>query len=861
MRVFKRIPRVFVFLFAAMFICAGALYFALPFFAQKLLTAVISETLHGADVSVRVRSFNINRLDLSGIRIGDNDNPALSIESVNCDYSLKGLLKRSIDRITISGLTVRAVVSEDGLKIPFLDIESGSESDSPITLPGAVNRLEVLNSTIMILWQDNTFHIPFSIMASALSPEKKSDLPSRYSAVLKAIPFNQEITIATDYDIVQAEGKVLIDVHELNLGVLSNAFAQFTGQTVSGFVNLSLAAEMNESGINLSSLEISNLALDYNGFEICLETGRKSWPSGIFIQTQTQGHNLSIKGLSVKQPAPLFINTDSEGFMIDIKEQGVKLSGNLLYGVEAGSFNKDFDMPVRLTRFPEGAFKIMAEVKNDGRWQIKASNPKPAHEYEIEAEDMNVVFSLKSLYMNAKGKGADVSAEFGMEISSATYSGNDLDMKIPSINYAGSFKMDGERGFVLGSVLKLKGDAFKTGDFYINDFEAEVPLRYPVEEPEKSAKGFIDIKKLRYWDYKLGSFYSEIYQLPAGLIFEGKAEPFTGTVFDVYGECIASLENGFFLKSDIKISDIEKYFEAGLDGVSRDFEGITLKGRLTAEARLEYERGVLTGQAWAKARGLDVVLSNEDMEINGIDLELEFEDLFELKTRPAQKAVFTGLRVGEIKTRSGGAIFRIESSDSLFIEKAHFGWAGGHVYTYTVRIIPSRGDIDFILFCDRLKLKDILNELQIAEADGEGNVSGRIPLSIKEGIIHIDDGFLYSAPGQGGSLKIKNTEVFDSLDQSLQISIAKDALKNFNYDWAKLTINTSGDTLFIPFQLYGRPGSPMYYVYDKKLGLRKSEGGGVQAKFEGIRFDINFTLPLNQLLSYKKGIDNLMKIN
>ncbi len=853
MSILNKIIKFLIFLAAAVILCMAAFYLALPFFAQKLLPGALSEVIDGEDVLLKVRALNLNRLDLSGISIGDKENPLLTIDSVNCDYSLKGLLSREIEKVTVSGLTLRAAFSEKGLEIPSIKSDTETSSDPLLTLPMSVNRIEVLNSALILSWQDMSYHIPFSIRAVPVFYEN-SLIPSRYRALITLTPFNQKLDIVAEYDILQGDGNVLINTVKLDLGVLSHAFAQFTGQVVAGEISLSLAAEIKPDGINFLSLDIPALAIKQNGFE----TGFEKEGGGIFLQTQQQEQRVFIKGLAIKQPVSLLINTDSEGLRLDINDNGAGLSGNLLYNLEKGAFSQE--IPVKLNRFPEGIITLNAAVQNEGIWEFKAATQKSELEHEIEIDGIKAGFLLNSIMVDAQGSDEGISADFNMEASSVKCRSSDIDALLSSVSYAGRVNMADEDGFALDSLLKLKGDSLRVDDFYATDFQAQIPVQHPVKETEKTAGGFISINRMIYADYNLGSFASEVFNRSYGITLKGSSKLVPKTAFDVSGDLSLGFEQGFSFRTDVKVSDIGKYFEADIESISRDFKGISLKGRLEAVVGLDFEKGILKGTMSAKAQGLDVVLTDEDIEIKEMEISLEFEDLLELRSKPAQRAVFSGLRVGEIRTAGGEALFAVESADSVFVEKASIGWAGGQLYTYAVRIIPGLWDIDLILFCDRLKLKEILNELQIAEADGQGTVSGRIPLSIRAGDINIHDGFLYSEPGQGGRLKIKDTESFGALDQSLQMSIAKDALKDFNYDWAKLTLNSSDDTLYMPFQVYGRPGSAMRYVYDKKLGLRKTEDSRVEAKFEGIQFDINFRLPLNQLLGFKKDVDNLMEL-
>jgi hypothetical protein len=180
-----------------------------------------------------------------------------------------------------------------------------------------------------------------------------------------------------------------------------------------------------------------------------------------------------------------------------------------------------------------------------------------------------------------------------------------------------------------------------------------------------------------------------------------------------------------------------------------------------------------------------------------------------------------------------------------------------------MRIVPGE-DLEFILFCDRLNFAAILKQIQAAEASGEGTVNGRIPVKIRNKRLRIMDGFLYSSPGQGGNIKLGNSRILNSTadiqKQAIDMAIAISALKDFNYDWAKLTLNSENRKLLVTLDLNGKPAKALNFGFDTDVGLYKTEeDSGYTAVFEGILFTINFSLPINRMLRYGKGINEMIK--
>jgi hypothetical protein len=88
------------------------------------------------------------------------------------------------------------------------------------------------------------------------------------------------------------------------------------------------------------------------------------------------------------------------------------------------------------------------------------------------------------------------------------------------------------------------------------------------------------------------------------------------------------------------------------------------------------------------------------------------------------------------------------------------------------------------------------------------------------------------------------------------MELAAAALKDYDYSWAKLNITSEGEELLLQMQMDGKPAKTLPFVYRKDIGgFIKVEADSKGSKFQGIRLDVNFRLPLNKLLQYKDLIE------
>ncbi|MBF0112306.1 MAG: YdbH domain-containing protein, partial [Desulfamplus sp.] len=225
--------------------------------------------------------------------------------------------------------------------------------------------------------------------------------------------------------------------------------------------------------------------------------------------------------------------------------------------------------------------------------------------------------------------------------------------------------------------------------------------------------------------------------------------------------------------------------------------------------------------------------------------------------------------IKDLKISNAAIRYSIEStpnsSPSLLIENALFDWCDGKVISESIRIPSKNGDYNISLFCDRLKLSSLLKQVGNFEAEGDGTLNGRIPISILGGNITFNNGFLYSTPGKGGNIKVSDSDkltagIAKDTPQFNQLDLAKEALKNYRYEWARFGFNTKGEELLVKMEFDGKPQNTLPFVYKKELGsfIRVSADKS-GSNFQGIKIDVNLQLPFNRVLKFGNKINKKVK--
>jgi cytoskeletal protein CcmA (bactofilin family) len=346
--------------------------------------------------------------------------------------------------------------------------------------------------------------------------------------------------------------------------------------------------------------------------------------------------------------------------------------------------------------------------------------------------------------------------------------------------------------------------------------------------------------------------------------FEKKASSSPQAIRVQYQGAVIESEMPDYLVSGKGVADKgDISFSASYPQITVYQDGIKGNGKLDLDGTLNFAGKELQGQMQADLQKGRIEFTDKGNVIDGIALLMQFPSLPQIKTDVDQVLRFSDASIGNFSITDGKVKWQLESADSLFINKSEFKWAGGDLYVNDVRLSSGKDQQFITILCDGLKLIEVLQQFGIANAEGEGTVSGKVPLLLGKNTLDFEEGLLSSNPGEGGRIRIS---AFDLLaagipkdsPQFAEIDFTAEALKNFKYKWVKLYMHTTGEDLVMQLQMEGRPMQTLPFSYNNKTGtFARFEGSG-QGINQPIRLDVNFRFPLNRVLRYTGRIQDLL---
>ena len=164
--------------------------------------------------------------------------------------------------------------------------------------------------------------------------------------------------------------------------------------------------------------------------------------------------------------------------------------------------------------------------------------------------------------------------------------------------------------------------------------------------------------------------------------------------------------------------------------------------------------------------------------------------------RPAAIPIaFTNAAFGMISFGEGHALLMADDK-SLMITEGDVGFCGGHVRLYALYLNFARLSTGFTVILDDLHAGEFIQQFPKLEGSvATGRLYGRLPLKIVNGSeLRLSEGFLYSPPGETGTVSLAHPEVVtDLLAQSgVPAPVCKNlakALTNLEYDTLRLDLH------------------------------------------------------------------------
>jgi hypothetical protein len=792
------------------------------------------------------------------------------------------------------------------------DKEVSEVPENAPQIPISIGSLRIRNAVLVCGYNGQSYRIPFDLLVVA--GEENMDT---LECTLTLYPREQKLTLSSSIHFPVEKALLKIHIDSFHLDRFEDIVSLLPGLIISGDIEAACNLQHSQLAVESSgqlfiTLEQSNRN-QYYPLQVLKPLNTTVEFSAKFAQGGEWEFRLSNNSPSKESTALIndckirfnMMDIISKFPAIIISGEGTESKGKVEYTIKLEDLNLLQENAT--TKIPSVSLIGNADLDNNftegtADFKLKISGTDVSSEYltmhipelSLEGEArylkdgsvrMNVISNLGNTdisyaeyntkvnvpsisltgNVNLDSSLAESTTDFELKISGTDVSSEYLTMHIPELSLGGKTRYVKDGHVSMDAIANLENTEISNTEYNtkITGIGGRIPFQWPCDG--LGERGTFSVEAIDWGNLNLGTVSGTLRQSGLGIAFEGNhnCNFLTGLTLNFKGNA------GYFGDEDFKteLNFSVPRFNSNLVNLGEflpEAEGILFSGELGLDGNL------LIDAAGNIKCSMNTVMENSSLEleeqgiaIEGINFALSMPDLLSVRSAPNQLFSFSKVSFGEITFSDGKIGLQIESPEIIFVESCEFKWCNGTVYTNALRIPLYETDYDITLNCDRLELSKMLNQFGVTKVEGSGTVNGRIPIKFAKGKLLIGNGFLYSTPGKGGTVHITGTDILDigipqDIPQYSQLDFAKEALKDFNYNWVTLSFNSEEEDLILQMSLDGKPMEPLPFTYNKKFGnFVRIQAGSEYGIDYPIHFDMNFRFPANKIMNYGQGVKDL----
>ncbi len=786
------------------------------------------------------------------ISIAENDVPTFSVPHFEILFSPASLLKKRLIAAVLDHATLH-LSRQDG-RISLQGITPSGSSSAPLTrifplLPFMVDTL-VLNECSVVLHEPQKPDIRITVSARIVPVFSSNGSSFSLDSLAATFTLSDTLTAKGTISISQDESEHLISMSiDSNFFMLPDRFRPpATSLAESGPVFADISLRLAKDTLALKSLDVQGTArgllLRHDPIEI-IGGGPEGRVSFSLIGTPAR-LDYKLAPLEVSAPQPLAISLSGSASMAgDV----VSTTGQIQIVWQPTLLQENIQVPVNID--------YSGSVLSPEQWDVQVTGQSyPADGLRLQSGELSADAPGFSLNGALQGGKTGFNADIGLTLARADLTYNKAKLSISGLNLRLHATRD-DKTTDARIRLTIPHLSLPDHDVFADNLLLDLPLTLPFRTGQNKERGTFSVASLGHRQEVLASVQGSLTQqgerisLAAKVQAAFKPEP----ALDLTGAWLP-LENEFAIDWNLPATLLQS---SALPSLLNIPAGYVFGAEIETGGYLHYQNNRLSGAMHTSLRDGHLAISDKHISVDHVNCDLENPHLPDLNSAPSQSCTVKNIDIGAFSFSDGSVTYRLEDARTLFIEKSNIKWSQGSLESGSLRLTPDDMDIDTIIYCNRVNFADLLNQFGFDQTEGEGSLNGKLPITITKTGIRFYNGFLFSTPGTGGIVRFSDTNLLrqgmGDVTQAGYLNYSLMALEDFAYNWTRLSFNSSGDDLLMSMELDGKPRSPLPFALKNGVIIEKDQGNGLQYP---VRLDVNFRLPLNQLLQVGKDFKSIM---
>ncbi|MDD3179206.1 MAG: YdbH domain-containing protein [Opitutaceae bacterium] len=176
-------------------------------------------------------------------------------------------------------------------------------------------------------------------------------------------------------------------------------------------------------------------------------------------------------------------------------------------------------------------------------------------------------------------------------------------------------------------------------------------------------------------------------------------------------------------------------------------KGWSIDGQIDGTAEGTLAPGKSAAAAAVKLRGGAFSNSSQTTMAKGVEADVVFTDLTQLRTAPGQTLHVAEMRAGRVALNDFDMQFEVQGRSRIDVTRLALQMMGGRLAAEPFSYSPARGEFDATVVAESLAIEEVLALAPDVPAQAAGRINGRLPVRIGAGGIHLGTGWFGLAPG------------------------------------------------------------------------------------------------------------------
>lgn len=222
---------------------------------EKGIERLVARSLPDQPFSCTVRRVGISGADFETIVLGNPENPALRIDSLQLNYSLAGLFSRHVERLALEGVLVQGEWRDSHFILAGFSKDKGAAKQSgksDFSLPGTIGQLIINKGLLRSEVRGRMEELPFRLAMGQENRQDVEDGTAPLTGSLTLQPQDRALVIALKAAVAARAFSFKVETRDFPLATLAGVL----GQDLTGLMQFSAEGRMELSPLTISSLDL-----------------------------------------------------------------------------------------------------------------------------------------------------------------------------------------------------------------------------------------------------------------------------------------------------------------------------------------------------------------------------------------------------------------------------------------------------------------------------------------------------------------------------------------------------------------------------------------------------------------------------